>query len=544
MARKVRALHVITGLVEVKTALTVGSGRPGVDADIQTIRDGLGRLVIPGETLAGCLVRVGGVERWDNQTRASQVWIEHALETSIQDKGNSAQVFDHVNRDRRTGTAVPRGLHSAEVVRPGAVFAFEITVEQTDNERKTFQTVAALAGALRRGVQVGARQSADQGRIQCSTPFITSYDLESPVSMLGRLVALGDEKAPAGLDRKLPEKVPLADFCRTRGVTVPEDVGNVLTISFPLRAASPILSSTAAEGQAGRVPMMASILRKNEEVLRGRLTVRQPLRALAERIERTARGGDARPPASAASDFDRQLLDARCALTQVLFGATYGKEAGRAAAWRQGVAYTCGPVASPRQWNVVDANLAAPRATTDVAETTRKRRQARIRLRQAVEATPGLVLREHNRIEPWSRAPLDGHLFAEIAIRKDVEWEPVEISIDLDRLATTFDWLDDEDGARWVVGHSDEQARAALALVLLTLREACEFGLGVGGGVSRALGWMAIDASEVSFKAPAGPAGFLNDKTLAGILGTGDEEIKALAVLEGSWRRAVAGGDR
>lgn len=564
MARRVGKLHVIKGVLVVgKSGMTVGSGRLGVDADIQTIRDGLGRLVIPGETLAGCLVRVDGVERLDSRDRASQVWIEHAIETGPDaDKaGSSVQTFDHVNRDRRTGTAAPGGLHSAELVRRGASFMVEITVEEAegpDGESVALRNVTAIAGALRRGIQVGAKQSADQGHITCQDPRITTHDLSSPKGMLLRLIGLGGGSVPDVLGGKLPMAMGLSEFCTSHGIEEPAATANVLTITFPWRAGGPILSSTAAEGQVGRLPALTLVRVGNEEHLLGRITVRQPLRALAERIERTARGGDPEPPASAASDFDRQLMDGRCALSQVLFGATGGKESGRAAAWRQGAVHTRAHVVSSKQWAAIGNALTVPNSG-ERDELAKKRRKARIRLREAVKEdpaevvkkapalvvkkAPALVLREHNRIEPWSRSPLDGHLFAEIAIQKHVEWEPVTIHIDLDRLAATYVWRDDGDGARWEVGCSDEQARAALALTLLTLREASTFGLGAGGGASRALGWMEIDAKDVSFEAPEGSiAGFLNGMTLEEICEATDAPDHAINEVQDAWRSAVEGG--
>lgn len=529
MARKVHALHVITGELTVQTELTVGSGRSGVDADIESIRDGLGRLVIPGESLAGALVRIKGVERWDGQgtgrERASQVWIEHAVVAAApQGHQGGVQVFDHVNRDRRTGTAVPGGLHSAEVVRPGTKFTFEVLVEQPlGDDRRWVDTVVAIAAALKDGIHVGAKRSANQGLVTCAKPKITSFEVATPQGMLDRLAALGGQspKAPRSLEQ----------FCTDQGVKPPAMSRNELTIVIPWRAEAPVLSSRSEEGLATRVPVLV----EGSEGLYGRLTVRQSFRVLAERIERTARGGTQRPLAGAKTEFDRQVLDERCALTHVLFGAMGGEGVGRAAAWAQGLAYTATAVASQKKWGPVET-AQAWRATEAV-----KKMRAHVALRRAVDGCPGLVLREHNRIEPWSGAPLDGHLFSEIAIRRSVSWEPMIVTVDLDRLATTFDWSASDGAQEWVVGRSAEQAKAALGLLLLTLREACGSGLGAGGSVSRAMGWMAIDPAKVRFKCPeGGVAGFLAGRTLGDL---GDEDLaEALGEVERAWQRAVQGG--
>ena len=65
MARQIERLYRLTGTLRADTALSIAHGDEGIIDDLVCIRDGRGRLVIPGSALAGVLRhRLGSNSLW------------------------------------------------------------------------------------------------------------------------------------------------------------------------------------------------------------------------------------------------------------------------------------------------------------------------------------------------------------------------------------------------------------------------------------------------------------------------------------------------
>ena len=84
MSRAIVGEFVLWGDLVTDSALSVGSGVEGPSADITCVRDGLGRLVIPGSALAGAFAaRFEKEAAWGGQERASHLYFEDAVHRRI-----------------------------------------------------------------------------------------------------------------------------------------------------------------------------------------------------------------------------------------------------------------------------------------------------------------------------------------------------------------------------------------------------------------------------------------------------------------------------
>lgn len=542
MARDVSKIHRLEGTLVVNGELSIGSGLEGADADIEAVRDGLGRLIIPGESLAGVLLRAPGVTRWDGllgRENASPIWVEDSVVLG----SAQTEVRDHGNRDRHTGAAADKGVFSREVVPHGTQFAFKAEVEEhgQGDATQAATLAAAVAFALKSGVSVGARQSAGAGCIRwAEKPKITSFAVSTPPGHLAALLEPGDVlKAAVKEALRIPGPVPLATFVQAHRLPAPSATGDLLQITIQFSANSPILASVATEGVARMIPA----LERRSDGWYGRVQFRQGLRTIAERIERTLRAVELQSATAAsvhASELERQLLDPRCVLTRVIFGSQGGRMTGTRGAWRQAPALTKGHVASNKQWQAVLAKQrATPSSSGTPADRMRAKRLATIAVRDALKLTK-MRLQEHIQLEAWSGAPLEGHLFGLVAITRGTEWAPCEITVDLAQLAVVHEAVERNGKVRWSSRLSQDQLYAAIALILFTLREAAGGELGLGHGTSRALGEISIDPAHVTFEtASTGPARFLHGRTLAEVL----EDAQGLKPVQDVWTRYASGGD-
>lgn len=163
MSRAIVGEFVLWGDLVTDSALSVGSGVEGPSADITCVRDGLGRLVIPGSALAGAFAaRFEKEAAWGGQERASHLYFEDAVHRLLPKSANSVERRDGVAIDRRTGTAARGLLFSREVVPAGSRFSWELRVEATDAGASVFgrddakEWITTIANVLAGGINLGA----------------------------------------------------------------------------------------------------------------------------------------------------------------------------------------------------------------------------------------------------------------------------------------------------------------------------------------------------------------------------------------------------
>ena len=167
----------VTGVLVTQTPIRVGSSKSDGDIDLPVLRDGQGRVLIPGSSLAGSvrsscrdlgieesLVNrlFGETEDGDKDAVGDTSWFSFS-DTAID---HPVEFRNGVGIDRRTGTAAAQALYSYEVLPRGVRLPFSMEVELpsgavSDFRREEIEEVLKkiLAGMARGEVSVGAIQA-------------------------------------------------------------------------------------------------------------------------------------------------------------------------------------------------------------------------------------------------------------------------------------------------------------------------------------------------------------------------------------------------
>jgi CRISPR/Cas system CSM-associated protein Csm3 (group 7 of RAMP superfamily) len=520
---------VLRGTLVARSPLAVASGEAGSTTDQACARDGLGRLIIPGSALAG-IVRptFEQLPAWGSQALASLLYVEDAVASH----SPPVEVRDGVAIDRRTGTAAEHLLYSREVVPVGTSFAWTLRVEAVDRPEGALSKEDAeawltqIAHELGRGRELGARTTAGLGRVQLTNATLEWLGTGNREDLLA---LLSGKAPPAG-------KVDLSGAASSR-----------LVVTVPWRARSPLLVSVAFNGLADRLPQTAARAVAGSDRVSAEPYLVIPgtswkgaLRSRAEWIVRTVTGEDAPPH-----------LDAQLAQDLGPVGRLFGRppvktqqdgevvrHPGSRGAARLAEVYSTEAIAG---WREALAALAVRTKKSDDAET---RLGARIKAAQAVAGTGRLRINDHVAISRWTGGADEGKLFATVAPLPDPEsadrggaptqgsWEPLVVEVDLDRLGT------------------EAEARSAVYLLALLLRDVAEGWVGIGYGSTRGYGEVSAELKDIAFAFPAGST--LAEGSASFTLASFFSDAALRAPFEEAWRSEIAtltpspasGGDR
>jgi CRISPR/Cas system CSM-associated protein Csm3 (group 7 of RAMP superfamily) len=480
--RGVITRHEVTGILEAVTALRVGGWGVSAHADLVVARDGLGRVMIPGTSLAGALrAWLGTVAGPDG----SPLFGPAALGKVFGDLGPEGQggqlcrirvddavaAGDVVPQIRDgvgigTGTAAAGVLYQHEVVPPGTRFAMRVTASQArdDPERAGVALrliIAALAGG---GVELGAARTRGLGRVRLTVARHAKVDLTDRDQVLawlcGRPAAVPDTGASATAPapvRRLSIEIswspvtPVMVQASTVNEPDPDSSRDHPVDTVPLR--------TSGAGRDGPARLL----------LPGS-SVKGVLRSHAERIMRTLLG-----VADLPGTWLDQVNDARLDPVGALFGVAADHSGEQGGSGRRGAL------------SVQDCHgdLAAERVVTHVA------------------------------VDRWTGGAAENLLFS-VCEPADAAWEPIRMSLDIRRVP---------------------EGGPGLALLLLVLRDLADGWLAVGFGGTRGRG--AVSISQVTFSGSGLPEPWagLCGRTLADLTGDPSEGIsRAFA----SWQEAVA----
>lgn len=469
----ITAEYVITGTLRADEALSVGSGQPGPDADLQCIRDGAGRLILPGTALAGVLSSVCPGESWGSSEATSRVWVEDAVET----QPTSTEIRDSVRIDRHSGTARPGALFAREIVPAGTMFDLEIRVEE-HRSQSVEEFVLTMVAELRAGITIGGAVTRGLGRITLlhtnRKARIRRFDLATRDGMIARL--RGDGK---------PVTLPAP-----RAQARPDHV----RVTIPWRARGPLSVSVAVNGEVDSIPLSTKGSDGVRLVVPG-ASIKGVWRTRAERILATLTG------------------DGDSGLVHRLFGTPHGTDTGRGAARFS----DCLTKDAISQWSALQEKLfpmAAPAGQS--ADRGEARRAQRVRAVAAVRRSK-VMINDHVAINRWTGGAEDARLFATLTPDPSIEWQPMVIDIDLRRLAR----VGQEDGT---TVSAPSAALAGVALLVHLLRDAVAGDLPVGHATTRGYGELEIDAASVIFavgeaETPLQP---LHERTLHDLLTAAD----------------------
>jgi len=530
----------VRGLLEVMTPLHVGGLVDDPDVDLPAAIDGASRLYVPGTSLAGVfrnwMSGRGDVEGIDGlwghaeeaSGSASRIVVRDGLVLGPDREPlppARLEARTSVGIDRHTGAAARTFLFSRAVVPVGSYVAVDLDLEspaaelpsgEPDAEQARMLDRARLGALLRAlragGLTLGAASTRGLGQVRLVDFAVEEHDLTSPeglVALLRGQPATVDPAMLTGPARLNPRPtIEITIGWRPRSpVMVRADAAAIGLDSLPL---------TGADG-AGRLRL----------VIPGS-SLKGALRAHAERSMRTLHGERAPvPPSGAGGALDDSAVFrdqlAQDALICAVFGSAPDAAESPAVQGRSLVvphdpalpmdvlAESAPPVATRGGRGAL--GIAECRSTTALDEDAWRR--------LVITETPdagqhswltrsGLAPADHVAIDRWTGGAADKLLFS-VLEPWGVDWEPIRLRVDLDRLGA--------------------EADPALALLLLVLRDLHAGRLPLGGGVNRGLGDLTTTSITIS-SAPDDAADPGGGQTLANYLaGATGQRIIA------GWRR-------
>lgn len=482
MSRQVSGEYVLSGELVTRSALAIGSGSAGAATDMACVRDGLGRLIIPGSTLAGALrARFEDRQAWGTMDAASHLYIEDCPENRETSADSAAarpdtEIRDGVGIDRKTGSAAQGVLFSRDVVPKGSRFKLELRIEATVSDKgavpreEAESLIKEVANVLTTGVSFGAATSTGLGSVRLEEGTLQWRHTGSRDELLDLLAtgtAITVEAAPDE-----PWKP-----------TGNEKRHNTLQITIPWSPLSPLLVSVASNGLVDRIPLTTTAPDGSVRLVIPGRSIKGALRSRVERIVRTLRSAD--DPGDAFISQMTQDLGP----VQRLFGRPpQGEKEGRRAAvevsevysdpdsnWGDGV-----------RWDAVRAALAErmpPRAeqSNDAGRRQAEKLAPRAAANKKLRSSP-IRINDHVAISRWTGGADDGKLFAVAAPEPCLGWKPLVLNIDLSRL-----------------GSDDQEVASALMALAFVLRDFAEGWIGIGYGTTRGYGEVTADPSCIEW---------------------------------------------
>ncbi|MBO3724282.1 hypothetical protein J5X07_04455 [Actinomyces bowdenii] len=472
---------------------------PGMDSRLLA-QDADGHLILRGSSLAGALRAAIGHESgrqdvgraWGSASRASCISVE---DVDLGPKANTPTVHRHGNTvDRHLGTAADGALFTHEVLPPGTRFTLVLNGHTTDEpataarnnhspeaapstEEVRDELTAVLAAIDRGRLVLGARRNAGWGRVKLAVDamhpvLFMSADLSTLEGLRMWVAAVSGDAdnhkqaaAAAGQD--------LLDQSRQ---ATPSEGRRTLTVSITWNSQDGILvhdperlPDAVSEEAEHRLHMAAPgtplpsrpvlPLRQGDHYILPGAGVRGALRSRMGRIVRTAQGQGDPQPAAPIDDVHEFLTQEPTVIT-ALFGST--------------------------RW------AGALRVDDCRAQNGRED----VRQHVAIDRwTGGAVIGRRGLNE---QDETGGRLFVEHVV-VDADWEPLTLTVDLERL---------EGNIRESAQHdlTDEEVRrmrdATLCALGLALAEAAAGFLTLGGRAARGCGHVTVPSLTVRSNDP------------------------------------------
>ncbi|MBV9381317.1 MAG: hypothetical protein JO242_11670 [Streptosporangiaceae bacterium] len=463
---------------------TVTALRVGGWAHLLVARDGLGRIVIPGTSLAGALRAwlgtvagpagsplfdatalgkvFGNLEQGGQDEELCRVRVDDAVVVG----DTLLEIRDGVGIDRDTGAAAAGLLYQHEVIPPHTLLAVRITASQTsDDPERVGEALRLLVTALAEGrIALGAARTRGLGRVRLTGARHVRIDLTDRAQVLAWLCG---------------QVLPTPDAGAGAGPVVVAD--SRLSIEIRWSPVTPVMvqASTVNEPEAESdrdpvdiVPLQAMCSGSDSRarlILPGS-SVKGVLRSHAERIMRTLLG-----IADLPGKWLGQVNDPRLTAVQVLFGAAGDHSGQDGGSGQQGALSV----------NDCYGDMTAERVVT------------------------------HTAVDRWTGGAAENLLFS-VQEPAAADWEPMRMSLDTHRVSS-----------------GENENNHAIALLLLVLRDLADGWLALGFGGTRGRG--AVSVAEITFdgsKLPQ-PWADLCGRTLADLIGDPPEAVSHAFV---SWQ--------
>ena len=468
MTRRIKERIIFKGALVARAPVHVGGGFDDPETDMPLAVNGKGEYYIPGTSIAGVLrqwfARTFGKKAMEeifgytatenDEGFASFILVEDAV---LQDEGITPEVRDGVGINRYTGAAARGIKYDRQILPRGSRFSFELTLEVPDGLKDAdtsddwANSVAQTVRALMDGqMRLGAAKSRGLGRMKLEDVKVRREELLTSSGIL------------SVLKRQSAGKYFNEEF---NNITAQSEK-DILRIMIKWKPVGPLMVKAEAEGLA--VDMLPLFTRDDSgrmaRVIPGS-SIKGVLRATAERIMATLLDDHDMPQ----DDFLQQVE--RDALVTALFGAR-GKRKGQQAReegdWKEGLSALfaddchCTDDALEReQWQKL--------FTGDDAAFNNLPEHWQRAMHVAIDRFTGGAAERflYSRLEPFDGA-----------------WEPIQLEIDLKRLPAS-------------------QKNAALALLLLVLREMAQERVPLGYATHRGMG--SIEVEEITFSGAEEP---------------------------------------
>ena len=482
----------VTGVLVTQTPIRVGSSKSDGDIDLPVLRDGQGRVLIPGSSLAGSVrsscrdlgIEESLVNRLFGETEDGDkdaVGDRLFGETEDGDKDAvgdtswfsfSDTAIDHpvefrngVGIDRRTGTAAAQALYSYEVLPRGVRLPFSMEVELpsgavSDFRREEIEEVLKkiLAGMARGEVSVGGGQTRGLGRTRLEDFEIRQFQFDTPENTL---MALNNGEL-------------LPDF-----VDVSHEDYSGLKIDVSWDSIGNVMSADGGEGLGvDTLPLVGLVDKDQISVVLPGSGIKGVLRQRAEFIVRTLEGTPLVEP-SESEDIDHLSQVSGSLLVNALFGeaaeSSSGKKNGRRGALSINDCY--GSVRlSPKDWRqVLGAN-----SIEDVATKVDAMNESNI-VGSDIAGTKIFDPVQHVAIDRWTGGSAERFLYSVLEVRNP-QWEDLKIYLNQSQLNR---------------GLNRQQQNACIGLLFLLLRDLHKGRLRFGYGAMRGSGRMKTTAIAI-----------------------------------------------
>ena len=488
MARPIDSIIRLKGELVAETPIHVGGAGRSVDVDLPLARDGNGRYYIPGTSLAGVLrswhgraaaAKTGATlsespaddpvevrELWGyvpdrdkdakeaagggkrNQGHASHVIVYDAVVC-----GDAlAEVRDGVGIDRYSGAAAEGIKYDREVLPKGTRFKLKIDIEVTAPLAKAARKLAGhLCSMLERGkLSVGSSTTRGLGRVRLCKASIERLDVGTRQGIIGVLRRNG-EGEPEPIDR---------------GGEDAKD--SELQVEINWSPAGPLMVKAAYDGVvADMLPLVSATEKGLVPVLPGS-SIKGAFRSHAERIVRTVLDRSVPEEEDPRKRFLKQV---EVPLVDELFGSATHHPRERAAGGK-GVLSVADCYAThafePETWRKFEEAV-------DERELIKAVDDAGVGL-QPGQRKPRLDLAYRVAVDRWTGGAAERMLYT-VLEPHDLAWEPIVLRVDLLRLDRS-------------------QLGAALALLILLLRDFASGWIPLGFGTNRGMGAVQVDTIQ------------------------------------------------
>jgi CRISPR/Cas system CSM-associated protein Csm3 (group 7 of RAMP superfamily) len=516
--RPVASVLQVRGWLRVCTPLHVGGSAGDPNGELPVAVDGLDRVYVPGTGLAGAFAAWTAAHLPPEQPPAAgrhrPLWgyaqdrgrdgsasraVVHdallALGTALAADGSPAELLGaarleprtSVGIDRRTGSAAEGFLHTRLVVPRGAYLRLEFDVESTADQRAgDRRRVAALLDALEAGrIRLGAARTRGLGRVELLAAGLRIQ--ERDLSTRDGLVAVLDGCETVLRRADLGAALPATD--------------STITVRIDWRPAGPTMVRASTDGiPADSVPLVSAVDPGTVRPVLPGSALKGVLRSRAEWIERTVRGlpaprpEDPADPVSRRTAFRAQLNQPELRAVQGLFGT--------AAPAKDTPAKDTPANDEPPD----DLGGLGAMAVDDCYATSGMDRAQWAAAVYGAGSLPdssawlaehALTVAEHVAIDRWTGGAADGRLYS-VLEPAELSWEPIRLTVARARLGASL----------------DTAADAAVALLLLVLRDVHQGRVPVGYATNRGLGDIEVD--RITLTGPDWPTGITLAELLAG----------------------------